>query len=85
MGFKIGDWVSTPNRGVFQISHEIELSAWEITLGGRAELWQPKEGEWVCVDRYDGNLFTVCKFNSHFLDYKDCEPFIGELPSFLKG
>lgn len=59
-------------------AYHTEFSKHELTL------WQPKEGEWVCVDRYDDNLFTVCKFNSHFLDYKDCEPFNGELPSFLK-
>lgn len=61
------------------------------------ELWQPKEGEWCW---YKHNLVRIEEINEYgyvrtmsasfcnkifFEGFKDCEPFIGELPSFIKG
>lgn len=97
--FKVGDWVRTPNRDIFQIKHEIELSGWEITLGGKAELWEPRAGEWCWFAGGCYGIPTVLRFlkrNSDtryygylrdkfdFRVFSHCEPFIGELPSFLK-
>ena len=56
--------------------------------------WQPKEGEW-CWMFSDGNLSPhIMQFScmgldgktylSGFAGYDECEPFIGELPSFIK-
>lgn len=98
--FKVGDWVRTPHRGIFQIKHEIELSAWEITLGGKAELWYPKVGEILSYPNgYNGasigrlieiKLHPEVKVNLAIFENGDtydieyCEPFIGELPSLIK-
>jgi len=62
------------------------------------KLWQPKEGEWCWF--YDSEYplsYILCKFETfdngfwcrpNFSDtmerFNGCEPFIGELPSFLK-
>jgi len=94
--FKVGDWIRTPHRGIFQIKHEVELSAWELTLG-KAELWQPKPGEW-CWCSVFGLIKVVCKATENEnpcylcwnpwkkLEQKltNLEPFIGELPSHLR-
>lgn len=94
--FKVGDWIRTPHRGIFQIKHKVELSAWELTLG-KAELWQPKPGEW-CWCSVFGLIKVVCKATENEnpcylcwnpwkkLEQKltNLEPFIGELPSHLK-
>ena len=61
--FKIGDWVRTPHRGIFQIQHEIELAAWEMTLGCRAELWTPQLGEWCWFSNKNG-IPTIGQFLS---------------------
>ena len=59
-------------------------------------LWQPKEGEWCWFWNKDSEMPPVLrrfkqtqkdgahitKDDCYFYDY--CEPFIGELPSFLK-
>jgi len=58
------------------------------------ELWQPKEGEWCWfyselnerpyIDKFitmKGDYYKTLWWNDNF---QFCEPFIGELPSFLK-
>jgi len=52
--FKVGDWVVTTNRGVWQIRHEIELSSWELTLGSESKLWEPQVDEWIWGISYQG-------------------------------
>ena len=62
------------------------------------ELWEPKEGEW-CWSKYDGLVRVIQKetpTNSYIVepvaltiqrqlyDITGLEPFIGELPTFLK-
>lgn len=62
------------------------------------ELWQPTEGEW-CWSKYDGLVQILKITDERYIVFplstskKDCtieyrlgglEPFIGELPSFIK-
>ena len=63
------------------------------------EKWQPKEGDWCWFyDDTEGTPifgrfykqdkdFGNCCYPQHQINspYSYCEPFIGELPSFLKG
>ncbi len=59
------------------------------------EHWQPKEGEWCWfwdkkdntpsigkIEKYHNGYYYSSAFNGSICEY--CEPFIGELPSFLK-
>jgi len=62
------------------------------------ELWQPEVGEWCWFWNRDDYTPIVGKLSSHSIEeqlyfnfngvvdysYENCEPFIGELPSFLK-
>jgi len=63
------------------------------------EPWKPKEGEYICekdfglsivISNIDGDIFCKQISRQSLLAPKfsttleDCEPFIGELPSFLK-
>lgn len=77
-----------------EIPNYIGVSTGENVHIEDCELWQPKEGEW-CWFWSEGLLsphimeFTHMGkdgkgFCSGFAGYDYCEPFIGELPSFLK-
>ena len=84
-----------PINSVFQIKSC--LTRYKLS---DVELWQPKEGEWCWEKDYGLSLVIsndenginciVCfcltsVFGKEFTTtLKDCEPFIGELPSFLK-
>ena len=55
--------------------------------------WQPKEDEWVVVyDKEDKSFFGVMKYDEEVKEtlkdplnnFSIVEPFLGELPSFLK-
>ena len=92
--FKVGDWITTPHRGTFQIVHEVELSSWEITLGGKAKLWQPQPDEWVwygfelvqVIDATTDHI-KICRQKSDSYEEVDAsvlEPFIGQLPTIAK-
>lgn len=63
------------------------------------KLWQPQQGEWcwfeaIDLDQSDKSYWMFGKYqydNFFIVDYLDeqipfinCEPFIGELPSFIK-
>ena len=59
----------------------------------RCKLWQPKEGEWIVIYPTHPTMnkptsFTVRQYFSNDpywkLHIEKCEPFIGELPSFIK-
>lgn len=70
-----------------------------VVFKNEIELWQPKEGEWCWFyDDTEGTPifgrfykqdkdFGNCCYPQHQINspYSYCEPFIGELPSFLKG
>lgn len=69
--------------------------------GTQYELWQPEEGEWCCfhngteqftvakfqnhTDNTDTHFKLVSCYGKWTEIFKYCEPFIGELPSFLKA
>ena len=93
--FKVGDWVVTTNRGVWQIMHEIELASWELTLGSESKLWKPKQGDWCWfydnkydvpeIGQYDCvDTISKCYVNTRGPMRYHIEPFIGELPSLLR-
>jgi len=57
------------------------------------EIWQPKEGEWVWVYDKEKKMayspfiwkYTGAPLNEEFdIETDNIEPFIGELPTFLK-
>ena len=84
-----------PINSVFQIKSC--LTRYKLS---DVELWQPKEGEYVInlryglcrVERYrehDTLEILVCPialaiYSYEYIKVSFCEPFIGELPSFLK-
>lgn len=83
--FKLGDWVEIPSLSTKPVQYRSDL----CHLG--LELWQPKVGEWCWfwnsadielsisphLGQY-GNLSYSLEF------YENCEPFIGQLPTFIK-
>ena len=93
--FRVGDWViinGTPQRVTainpendYNITVDMVETEYEYVPFSAVKLWEPKDGEWVCVDRYDENAFMVVRYNNSFLTIEDCEPFIGHLPNFIKG
>lgn len=107
MIFKVGDWVrstkylhmvpckvesifeSNERKGDFGLK-----SCGTVHYASEAELWQPKEGEWVVLcdkDMIDEMMFGVIKYSKEL--YEEIisngnnpiiEPFIGKLPTFVK-
>lgn len=71
-----------------------------VVFKNEIELWQPKEGEYCCfhngteqftvakfqnhADNTDTRFRLVSCYGKWTEIFKYCEPFIGELPSFLK-
>ena len=87
---KVGDWVldkhfrvgiveSITNEGQYPVQVKFFPSGRDVFDHKDLVLWQPKEGEWCW---YGNSLLKVTDVND--LDLSKCEPFIGELPSFLK-
>ena len=98
--FKVGDWLrNTEENRVFKATKiDIDVIKFlsKLNKPHYAELWQPKEGEWCWYNKkyfikvknikdeqiyfssldgmYINDWDYLCKF----------EPFIGELPTFLK-
>lgn len=69
---------------------------WNIA---QCKFWRPKEGEWCWFwneySKYTLTLGKLARYSEEeklyfsyngvvYMSYKHCEPFIGELPSFLK-
>ena len=95
--FKVGDWVrDLRDNRVFQINStnfNLKLSTKNTVYAH----WQPKLGEWCWFWNFN-EMPTLEQFSKyHNLDdhlgnyetlavklYQHCEPFIGELPTFLK-
>lgn len=96
--FKVGDWVhlvTTYSRTIAKVSgettiqengigkfYETDLSMWEP--------WQAQEGEWVVLKprhprMHKETSFTVKQYFGKNCNGVDIEPFIGELPTFLKN
>ena len=94
--FKVGDWVvGKHNKNPIHIK-DIGTTPTNssVTINGtfsvdQFTLWQPKEGEWCWFWNGEGiNSIDpfIARFNkcSRLNAFDYCEPFIGELPSFLK-
>ena len=90
--FKVGDWVrDLRDNRIFQINSENFNLNLSITNGVYVH-WQPKPGEWCWYSKWDKIVcveFYLCKFvldmNEVEPEFKHkYEPFIGELPTFLK-
>ncbi len=90
--FKVGDWVrDLRDNRVFQINStnfNLKLSTKNTVYAH----WKPKPGEWCWYSKWDKIVcveFYLCKFvldmNEVEPEFKHkYEPFIGELPTFLK-
>ena len=76
--FKVGDWYETPNGKVLQVKTAVEEGSY-IQLDCRK--WQPKEGEWCWISDESSKRPYLQKWRNQIVEH--CEPFIGELPSFL--
>ena len=97
--FKVGDWVTingTLPNDKFQLTNkevehgEILLAHFSFTKDTWTH-WQPKEGEWCWIEesfaQYIRPSFCVRPNGTEltsFGGFDSIEPFIGELPSFLK-
>ena len=65
-----------------------------VVFKNEIELWQPKEGEWCWFWNRHTNISPLIRkfeyiFNGDFytngqMIFTHCEPFIGNLPTFLK-
>ena len=94
--FRVGDWI-TISKGKAWKATEFDVA--HLKLDNDVELWQPKEGEWCWIGKNLSKIvahdrdgyFTCLTSNGTYTAYmkleyiyKIAEPFIGELPSFLK-
>ena len=88
--FKIGDWVDYAGEfyrvheeynGKGNISKEVVNSL--VRHDKNVQLWQPQEGEWVIPNTKTTESFNVFRYTENYKGF-DLQPFIGELPSFLK-
>ena len=94
--FKAGDWVrivGTLPKDIFKLT-EKEVKNEEVLLAhfsfskDKWIPWKPQPGEWVVMTEVNGKAgvyisgFEVYMWNEE--DTYDCEPFLGELPSFIK-
>ena len=87
---KVGDWLVFEGKELFKASKEDLVSL----VGCDLELWQPKEGEWCWFWDYKEPEFKqfeqMCPIDrTNYITkqggiYGKCEPFIGELPSYIK-
>lgn len=90
--FKNGDWVrKLSNNKIYYIDGEsfraFDICINEAQLNGY-ELWQPKEGEW-CIFVMNADESSLRQWTNSHIDNNQlktgmCEPFIGELPSWIK-
>lgn len=92
---KVGDWVNlVRDDGIIFDTFQYD-NDWNGKNGFSLELWQPKEGEWCWMwnDGFDKpyleKLMKIDKNGKFYAKsvgdrFKHCEPFIGELPSFIK-
>ena len=94
--FKVGDWVYNTVSKVYSRVEEDSILLDNYNPNNIFELWQPKEGEWCWFySNFWMDKLPILEQFSHIEDNKfktkrgvltmECEPFIGELPSFLKG
>lgn len=89
--FKVGDWVKINEYEEEVSTHKLDEDMLYLVkqfYKDYTKLWKPKEGEWVVRTQVNGKAgvsisgFDVLMWTNE--DVYECEPFIGELPSFLK-
>lgn len=90
--FKVGDFIryikgktkTTAKVDIInQIPNYIGVSTGENVHIDECEIWQPQINEWVILSKVpadDWSTFTVTQYCD---TTGECEPFIGELPSFI--
>ena len=99
MDFKVSDWVriKTPifeYDGTDRIAEGIKkLSIKDMWIFDENHFkmnpdryivhWKPQEGEWVIPNTKTTESFNVFRYTENYKGF-DLQPFIGELPSFLK-
>ena len=85
--FKIGDWVRDTRQGMKNPIVQLKSNCIALTnpkeYATQYELWQPQEGEWVIPNTKTTESFNVFRYTENYKGF-DLQPFIGELPSFLK-
>ena len=93
--FKVGDWVTLLDKWVHKVEavskngRVLFLNTREIPQADnwwgidQCTPWQPKEGEWVIPNTKTTESFNVFRYTENYKGFK-LQPFIGELPSFLK-
>jgi hypothetical protein len=93
--FKIGDWVKENRKPPYKITDEDVLRVVKNRKKSMyVGLWKPQENEWIWVNGSFGrcvNIIDETTVEGHYiggsdfkLDISKCEPFIGELPTFLR-
>lgn len=92
--FKVGDWVrNSISRGdigkIVEFTNEGYSKTVCLTHNNHCflqwELWRPQPGEWVILDSgINKDTFVVIKYNGVSLIPERCQPFIGELPTYLQ-
>ena len=93
--FKVGDWVRHINESKLFIVNEDNIKDVN-NIPNNQELWQPEKGEW-CFCTWNKENIILAQFNcmddGYYLctvlngikrRFNMCEPFIHELPSWIK-
>ena len=93
--FKVGDWIVEPNGNKVRLNEVPEPGSY---YAEDCVLWQPLPNEWCWFWDHEDSLILLQKFVKHDVkntfratdlagfefNYAHCEPFIGQLPNFLK-
>lgn len=96
---KVGDWVRSTKykhlkpmkiKSIYKSNTRLGIlglrSGGSVLYSDEVKLWTPELGEWVIPDTgVNEDMFVVMKYNGVSLIPNRCEPFIGKLPSNLKG
>lgn len=97
MKFNIGDWIVVNERPYKVTQEDIDTCLEYPNYFDNVEKWNPKIGDFVipnCVSRDSFRVVRVLTESDNLgffqsdvglLNNKSCEPFFGDLPSFIKG
>ena len=90
--FKVGDWIrSRDGLDISKVTEDTLIfykDGFNVELEDEWELWAPVDGEW-CWFRNNSRVsgLELLNFSGTYLDdedYRNYEPFIGNLPNFIK-
>lgn len=91
LNFEVGDWVTSNHSKIPIKSDEYTISQHNTNPGFYDfKKWEPEEGDWVIQKPKHLNMegytnFNTVKYKSHMKNIiSDLEPFIGQLPIFIK-